>query len=88
MSSTSSAKTQFIDIGGGNLVSCGRIIAVVSPDSAPIKRMVAEARESGGLIDATTGRATKSVIFADSGHVVLSYATPQTLQKRIAEAEK
>ena len=63
---------KLINIGFGNLVSAERLIAVVSPDSAPIKRMVQENRERGMLIDATYGRKTASVLIMDSGHVVLS----------------
>lgn len=62
-----------INIGFGNLVSAQRIVAVISPDSAPIKRMVQDAKENGTLIDATQGRKTKSVIFTDSDHIILSY---------------
>lgn len=61
-----------INIGFGNIVSGHRIIAIVSPDSAPIKRIVGDAREQGNLIDATYGRRTRSVLIMDSGHVVLS----------------
>lgn len=63
---------KLINIGYGNMVSAGRVIAVVSPDSAPVKRMIQEAREAGRLIDATLGRKTRSVLVMDSGHVVLS----------------
>ena len=63
---------QFINIGFGNLVSAQRLIAVVSPDSAPVKRLVQESRDRGMLIDATYGRKTASVLIMDSDHVVLS----------------
>lgn len=63
---------QFINIGFGNLVSVQRLIAVVSPDSAPVKRLVQESRDRGMLIDATYGRKTASVLIMDSDHVVLS----------------
>ena len=65
---------QFINIGFGNLVSVQRLIAVVSPDSAPVKRLVQESRDRGMLIDATYGRKTASVLIMDSDHVVLSAA--------------
>lgn len=68
---------KLINIGFGNLVSAERLIAVVSPDSAPIKRMVQENRERGMLIDATYGRKTASIFIMDSGHVVLSALTPE-----------
>lgn len=62
-----------VNIGFGNLVSSERVVAVISPESAPIKRMVQDAKERGTLIDATQGRKTKSVIFTDSEHIILSY---------------
>jgi extracellular matrix regulatory protein A len=65
-------KAEFIRIGYGNLVSASRIIAVVSPDSAPVKRLIQESRDRGSLIDATTGRKTRAVIVMDSDHLVLS----------------
>ena len=68
---------KLINIGFGNLVSAARLIAVVSPDSAPIKRMVQENRERGMLIDATYGRKTASIFIMDSGHVVLSALPPE-----------
>ena len=76
---------KLIGIGFGNLVSAGRIISIVSPDSAPIKRMVQDARERGLLIDASFGRSTKAVITMDSGNVILSALTPETLAARCAE---
>lgn len=74
---------KLINIGFGNLVSAGRLIAVVSPDSAPIKRMVQEARERGVLIDATYGRRTKAVLILDNDHVVLSALQPDTIAGRL-----
>ena len=68
---------QLVNIGFGNLVSVGRLIAVVSPDSAPIKRMVQETRERGMLIDATYGRKTASIFIMDSDHVILSALPPE-----------
>jgi extracellular matrix regulatory protein A len=66
------AKMTFIRIGYGNLVSASRIIAVVSPDSAPVKRLIQDSRDRGSLIDATTGKKTRSVLVMDSDHLVLS----------------
>lgn len=74
---------KLINIGYGNLISYERIIAAVSPDAAPIKRMTQDARDKGILIDATCGRKTKSVIFVDSGQIVLSALPPETLANRV-----
>lgn len=74
---------KLINIGYGNMVSAGRVIAVVSPDSAPVKRMIQESREGGTLIDATLGRKTKAVLIMDSGHVVLSAIQPLSVAGRI-----
>ena len=76
---------KLINIGFGNLVSAERIISIVSPESAPIKRMIQDVREKGLLIDASFGRSTKSVIVMDSGNVVLSALPPETLSARFAE---
>ena len=73
---------KLINIGFGNLVSSGRLVAVVSPDSAPIKRMVQEARDRGILVDATYGRRTSSVLIMDNDHLVLSALPPQTIAER------
>ena len=73
---------QFINIGFGNLVSVQRLIAVVSPDSAPVKRLVQEARDRGMLIDASCGRKTKAVLVMDTDHVVLSGLAPETIAHR------
>ncbi len=70
---------QLINIGYGNMVSSERLVAVVSPDSAPIKRMVTDARDRGLLIDATYGRKTRSVVVTDSDHIILSAITPQAI---------
>ncbi len=75
---------ELINIGFGNLVSAERVISVVSPESAPVKRMVQEAREIGKLVDATQGRKTKSVILTDSDHVILSYLTTDALEDRFS----
>ena len=74
---------QFINIGFGNLVSVQRLIAVVSPDSAPVKRLVLESRDRGMLIDATYGRKTASVLIMDSDHVVLSALAAERLAPRL-----
>ena len=74
---------QFIEIGFGNLVSVQRLIAVVSPDSAPVKRLVQESRDRGMLIDATYGRKTASVLIMDSDHVVLSALAAERLAPRL-----
>ena len=74
---------QFINIGFGNLVSVQRLIAVVSPDSAPIKRLIQETRDGGMLIDATYGRKTASVLIMDSDHVVLSALAAERLAPRL-----
>ena len=71
------------NIGFGNMVSAGRIIAVVAPDSAPVRRLVQEARDSGRVIDATSGRRTRAVIIMDSDHVVLSPLQPETVAGRM-----
>lgn len=73
---------KLINIGFGNLVSDIRIVSVVTPDSAPVKRLVQDAREGGMLIDATYGRKTKSVIVTDSGHVVLSAIGTEAIAQR------
>lgn len=75
--------TKLVNIGFGNIVSAGRIIAIVSPESAPIKRVITEARDRGTLIDATYGRRTRAVIFADSGHIILSAVQPETVKHRL-----
>lgn len=74
---------QFINIGFGNLVSVQRLVAVVSPDSAPVKRLVQESRDRGMLIDATYGRKTASVLIMDSDHVVLSALAAERLAPRL-----
>ena len=76
---------KLISIGFGNMVSADRIISIVSPESAPIKRMIQDVRERGLLIDASFGRSTKAVIIMDSGNVVLSALTPDVLAARFEE---
>ena len=74
---------KLINIGFGNLVSAQRVVAVVSPESAPIKRMVQEARERGVLIDASFGRRTRAVLIMDNDHLVLSALQPETIGNRL-----
>ena len=76
---------RLVNIGFGNLVSANRMIAIVSPESAPIKRIIQDAKERGTLIDATHGRRTRAVIITDSDHIVLSYLQCETLTNRISE---
>ncbi|MGI5857858.1 MAG: extracellular matrix/biofilm regulator RemA [Tepidanaerobacteraceae bacterium] len=74
---------KLVNVGFGNIVSANRIIAIVSPESAPIKRIIQEARDRGMLIDATYGRRTRAVIITDSDHVVLSAVQPETVAHRL-----
>lgn len=74
---------KLINIGFGNIVSSNRIIAIVSPESAPIKRLIQESRDKGVLIDATYGRRTRAVIITDSDHVILSAVQPETVAQRL-----
>ncbi len=78
---------KLINIGFGNMVSASRLIAIISPESAPVKRLVQDARESGRLIDATYGRRTRAVIVMDSEHVVLSPVQPETVAHRLNTRE-
>ena len=73
---------KMINIGFGNIVSANRIIAVICPESAPVKRIISEARDKGLLIDATYGRKTRAVIVTDSCHVILSAIQPETVANR------
>ena len=79
---------KLIQIGFGNFVSDARIVSLVSPDSAPIKRIIQEARDNALLVDATYGRKTHSVLVMDSGHVVLSALSPDTIEARVNEVKK
>ncbi|MDY3279756.1 MAG: DUF370 domain-containing protein [Eubacteriales bacterium] len=74
---------KLLNVGFGNMVAAARVIAVVGPDSMPVKRIVGEARESGKLVDATAGRKTRAVLMMDSGHVVLSAIQPETIAGRM-----
>lgn len=78
---------KMINIGFGNIISESRVIAIVSPESAPIKRMITEAREDKKLIDATYGRKTRAVIIMDSNHLVLSAIQPETVSLRFTSTE-
>ncbi|MBQ2663817.1 MAG: DUF370 domain-containing protein [Clostridia bacterium] len=77
---------KLINIGFGNMVNADRVIAVVSPDSAPIKRIIREAEDKGNLINATYGRKTKAVIVTDSDHIVLSALQTETVASRMSES--
>lgn len=79
---------KLINIGFGNMIAAERVIAVISPESAPVKRMIREADEKGSLINATYGRRTRAVIITDSYHVVLSAVQPETVAVRLNEEEK
>ncbi len=78
---------KLINIGFGNMVNAQRVVAVISPDSAPIKRIIQEAKEKGTLIDASFGRKTKTVLVMDSGHIVLSGIQVETVGARLSEEE-
>ena len=75
---------KLINIGFGNMVSASRVIAIVSPESAPIKRIITDVRDRGQLIDATYGRRTRAVVIMDSGHVILSAIQPETVAGRMS----
>ncbi|MCD8174667.1 MAG: DUF370 domain-containing protein [Phascolarctobacterium sp.] len=77
--------TKLINIGFGNVAAVNRIVAIVSPESAPIKRIIQETRDDGMLIDATYGRRTRAVIVMDSGHVILSAVQPETMANRMQD---
>lgn len=72
-----------VNIGFGNMVATGRIVTICSPESAPIKRMVQDAKDAGVAVDATCGRRTRCVIITDSGHIILSALQPETVAARI-----
>ena len=78
---------KLINIGFGNMVSPARLIAIVSPESAPIKRIIQDARDRGHLVDATYGRRTRAVIIMDSDHVILSAIQPETVANRLNDDE-
>ncbi|MCI5755780.1 MAG: DUF370 domain-containing protein [Firmicutes bacterium] len=74
---------RFISIGFGNMVSAARVVSLISPDSAPVKRLIQDAREAGRVIDVTCGRRTRSVIITDSDHVILSAVQAETISNRL-----
>ena len=78
---------RLINLGFGSMVAAGRVLSILEPDSAPIKRIVQEARERGMLIDASYGRKTKAVLLMDTDHVILSALTPDMLEERWKEEE-
>ncbi len=78
---------KLVNIGFGNLVSANRMVAIVSPDSSPIKRIIGEAKEKGTLIDATHGRRTRAVIITDSDHIILTYLQSETVANRINDVD-
>lgn len=79
---------KLINIGFGNMVAAGRVVAMVSPESAPIKRIIQDAKERGMLIDATYGRRTRAVLVMDSEHVILSAVQPETVANRMSDDEE
>ena len=79
---------KLINIGFGNMVSAARLVAIVSPESAPIKRIIQDAKERGTLIDATYGRRTRAVLVMDSDHVILSSVQPETVANRMGDSQE
>ena len=79
---------KLINIGFGNMVAANRLVAIVSPESAPIKRIIQDAREGGSLIDATYGRRTRAVIVTDSGPIILSAVQPETVATRVVDYDE
>lgn len=78
---------KLINIGFGNMVVANRVVAIIRPESAPVKRMIQEARDGGNLIDATYGRRTRAVIITDSDHIILSAVQPETVSRRLDSSE-
>ena len=78
---------KLVNIGFGNMVSANRMIAIVSPESAPIKRIIQDAKERGTLIDATHGRRTRAVIITDSDHIILTYLQSETVANRLNDED-
>ena len=76
---------KLVNIGFGNMISANRMVAIVSPESAPIKRMISDAKEKGNLIDATHGRRTRAVIITDSDHIILTYLQSETVAIRMTD---
>ena len=78
---------KFINIGSGNMVAANRVVALAGPDSAPIKRLIAEAKEDGRIIDVSCGRRTRTVIFTDSEHLILSAIKAETISNRLSDSD-
>lgn len=78
---------KLVNIGFGNLINASKLVAIVSPDSAPVKRIVQESKNDGTLIDATQGRRTRAVLIMDSDHVILSYLQAETISHRLINDE-
>ena len=78
---------KLINVGYGNIVSASRIVAIVSPDSAPSKRLIAHARDNGFLVDATCDRRTRAIIITDSNHIILSALLPETMSSRFMDSK-
>ncbi len=78
---------KLVNIGSGNMVAAERIVSILTPESAPIKRIIQDAKEQGILIDATLGRKTKTVIITDSHHIILCYLTYEKLASRVSDCE-
>lgn len=76
-----------INIGFGNMAASSRVMAIISPESAPVKRMIQDARDNGNLIDATYGRKTRAVLVMDSGHIILSAVQPETISHRLTQKD-
>ena len=74
---------QLVNIGFGNIIAANKIVAIVSPESAPIKRMIQEAKDAKTAVDATCGRRTRAVLIMDSGHIILSAVQPETVAGRV-----
>jgi len=81
-------KDKLVNIGFGNIISASRLIAIIHPESAPVKRLISEARNSGRLIDATYGRKTRAVVIMDSNHIILSAMQPETVSGRFIDKEE
>ena len=79
---------RFVNIGFGNMISASRLITIVSPESAPIKRIIQDAKDRGTLIDATYGRRTRAVLVTDSDHVILSAVQPETVANRLNDRDE
>ena len=79
---------KLINVGFGNMIASGRLVSIVSPESAPIKRLIQDARDAGKLVDATHGRRTRAVLIMDSEHVILSSLQPETVANRFDSSEE